>query len=225
MDGGARDVVALGLLAEPKRGRIYAHLAAAAQPQTQQEVSEALGFGRTLVSFHLEKLQRAGLVRSVRPEASGRERGRPPQRYAVSDREVAATVPPRRYELLAEVLVRATREQGPEEPAHSAAVRVARARGVELAREESTATADGSRSGQALTRLLSRLGYEPRRDGHAIVLTNCPFQRLRAEDAELVCSINAALSAGYLDGLGLSDAVTARLRPCAVNCCVVLEET
>jgi predicted ArsR family transcriptional regulator len=223
MDSGADDLAAVGVLAEPRRSRIYTHLAAATQPQTQQEVCD--GLGRTLVAFHLDKLQRAGLVRLVRAEAAAGARGRPPQRYAVSDREVIATVPPRRYELLAEVLVRATREQAPGELMLAAAVRVARARGAELAREESDCTADGCEPQEVLTQLLSRLGYEPRHDEGTIVLTNCPFQRLRIADTELVCSINLAVSAGYLDGLAMSEAVTARLRPCPVNCCVVLERT
>lgn len=225
MEARAGDLVALGMLAEPRRAGIYALLAASQQPLTQQEVADALGLGRTLVAFHLDKLQGAGLVRALRADVATRTRGRPPQRYAASDREITATVPPRRYELLADVLVRAAREQGPGESMHDAALRVARARGAELAREKAEAVDGGGDSDESLTRLLSRLGYEPRRDGDTFVLTNCPFQRLRGTDTELVCSINAALHAGYLDGLALGDVVTARLRPCPVNCCVVLEQT
>lgn len=226
MDPEADDLAALGMLAEPQRARIYAHLAAAGDPPTQQELCETLGLGRTLVAFHLEKLQRAGLVHPAgpaTPRAGGR--GRPPQRYAVSDREVIATVPPRRYELLAEILVRAAAAQAPGEGMRTAAVRVARDRGVELGREQARRDGAGRDVGEELTALLVRLGYEPRRDGDAIVLTNCPFQRLRVTDTELVCAVNAALGEGYLDGLGMNEALTARLRPCPVNCCVVLEQT
>jgi predicted ArsR family transcriptional regulator len=38
--------------------------------------------------------------------------------------------------------------------------------------------------------VLSRLGYEPRRDGDAIALGNCPFDRLSADHRELVCGMN-----------------------------------
>ncbi len=78
---------------------------------------------------------------------------------------------------------------------------------------------------ELLTKLLTRLGYQPREDGQSVVLANCPFLLLRAPDTRLVCSINAALAAGYLHGLGLAEDLTARLRPCSVNCCVVLERT
>lgn len=227
MDAGADDLVALGVLAEPQRARIYAHLAAAGEPRTRQEVCDALEIGRTLVAFHLDKLQRAGLVRAVPANVMSGGRGRPPQRYTVSDRELIATMPPRRYELLAEVLVRAAGEQEPTEPLKAAATRVARRRGVELAQAQADVGGTGGRHHprEALTHLLTRLGYEPRHEGETVLLTNCPFQRLRAADTELVCSINAALGAGYVEGLGMSGHLTARLRPCPVNCCVVLEQT
>lgn len=225
MDSEPDALEVLGVLAEPQRARIYGHLTGASHPQTQQEVCEDLSLGRTLVAFHLNKLQRAGLVQTVAPTAARGGRGRPPQRYTVSDRELIATVPPRRYELLAEILVRSIREQSAGEPLPSTAVRVARARGAEMAREGTDLTTDGPSPQTALFQLLSRLGYEPLHEGDALLLSNCPFQRLRVTDRELVCSINAALNAGYLDGLGMSDAVTASLRPCPTNCCVVLKPT
>ncbi len=69
MDPGVDGLVALGVLAEPQRARIYAHLASAEQPRTRQEVCEALGIGRTLVGFHLDKLQRTGFVRTAGGDA------------------------------------------------------------------------------------------------------------------------------------------------------------
>ncbi len=73
--------------------------------------------------------------------------------------------------------------------------------------------------------LLTRLGYEPSDDGDNLVLTNCPFHRVRVLDTELVCSINAALATGYLEGLGVDGDFTARLRRCPTNCCVVLDRS
>ena len=222
MNRAGEDLHALAVLAEPQRARIYAHLTASREPRTQQEISQALGMGRTLVTFHLDKLQRTGLVHPVPTDAAPDGRGRPPQRYAASDQELIATMPPRRYHLLAEILVRAAGQQIPGEPLRAAATRVARRQGVELAQTEAEAGQHQGRPG-SLMHLLTRLGYEPHQDGDTIVLTNCPFQRLRAADTELVCSINAALGTGYLEGLSMSDGVSARLRPCPVNCCVVLE--
>lgn len=224
MNAAADDLAALGVLAEPQRARIYAHLAASSEPCTRQEVSEALGIGRTLVAFHLDKLERARLVCCKRGGTARGARGRPPQRYAVTDRELSATMPPRRYELLAEVLVQAVGEQLRDQPLHEAALRVARRRGVELARGQGVIM-NRRRPREGLADLLTHLGYEPRHDGDGVVLGNCPFRRLRAYDTELVCSINAALAAGYVEGLGVADALTPRLRPCPLNCCVVFERS
>ncbi|WP_158088694.1 helix-turn-helix transcriptional regulator [Thermoactinospora rubra] len=210
----AEDLEALGLLSEPQRARIYAHLTAAG-PCTRQEICQALDMGRTLVAFHLDKLQQAGLVDVVaEPAATGR-RGRPAQRYQAAKHEVTASVPPRRYELLAEVLLEAAREHSAPEPFADAAVRVAVRRGRELAAGEPAA--------EGLWHLLAGLGYEPARDGEAVVLTNCPFQRMREVNPGLVCSVNAALARGCLEGLDAADRLTARFRPCPDNCCVILE--
>jgi len=221
----AESLMALTVLAEPQRARIYGHLAAAVEPCTQQDLAAALGIGRTLVAFHLDKLLSAGLVQVVprTGEAPG-GRGRPPQRYAVSDREWSAAVPPRRYDLMAEVLVQAASAHTAPEPLQITAHRVATDRGRQLA-EDQRSNLEGSHWDEALTTLLTQLGYEPRREGDVILLTNCPFDRLREYDLELVCSINAALAAGYLDGLHIADRVTPRLRPCPLNCCVLLEPT
>ncbi|WP_219418652.1 helix-turn-helix transcriptional regulator [Pseudonocardia nigra] len=222
MDAVAGDLVALGVLSEPQRARIYAHIAGTKEPCSRQEVSETLGIGRTLVAFHLDKLQRAGLVRTVAGRAASGGRGRPPQRFAVTRRDLSASVPPRRYELLAELLVQAVAEHTADEPLRKAALRVARRRGSELA-HDAAAGKHPSTARDLLADLLERLGYQPRHNGNQVVLTNCPFERLRIHDSELVCSINLALATGYLEGLGLADDFAARLAPCPVNCCVVLE--
>ncbi len=226
MDTAAKDVVALGVLSEPQRARIYHYLASAKTPRTRQELSETLGVGRTLVAFHCEKLEQAGLIQSVaaEPAVPGRP-GRPPQRYQVTQQEISASVPPRRYEFLAEILVQAASEQVPTEPLNEAALRVATRRGRELGFELRDGLDNPRSAREMLSDLLTRLGYEPTDDGESVVLTNCPFQRLTVLDTKLVCSINAALAAGYLEGLGVDRYLSARLRPCPNNCCVVVERS
>ena len=199
------ELEALGVLAEPQRARIHRYLATAG-PRTRNEISQALDLGRTLVAFHLHKLEQAGLVETGDRETKGR-RGRPAQHYRLTRRELSASVPPRRYELLAAILLRAAKDQRPAEPFADAATRAAEQQGRELARQD-------------LWPLLGDLGFEPVADGPSITLTNCPFQRMRAVDAELVCAINEGLATGYL---AADDAYSVRRRPCPENCCVVLE--
>ena len=212
------DVELLGVLAEPQRRRMYDELLHAPEPQTLSELAESLGLGRTLASFHVNKLVSAGLV-DVVPAQPGGRRGRPSQRYAVSRREIEATVPPRRYDLVASVLLEAARTQQPGETPADAGRRVGRRRGAQLAREEP------SRRGaplRRLERLLGRLGYAPARSDSTLILRNCPFDRLRETDRDLVCGINHALAEGYVEGADASDALDATLRPCPDNCCVVI---
>jgi predicted ArsR family transcriptional regulator len=208
------DLQALSVLVEPQRLRVYEHLRGRTTPASLTEMASELDMGRTLLAFHLGKLVEEGFVEVLAPDAPEGRRGRPSQRYRVTGREVSASVPPRRYELVAEVLLEAAAEG-------SDPVDVARRRGAGLA------TADGVRRrgrAAALPRvegLLTRLGYAPRRDGGEVVLANCPFDRLRETNLGLVCAINAGLAEGYLEGLGLGDTVTSRLRPCPDSCCVV----
>jgi predicted ArsR family transcriptional regulator len=225
MDVAAEELAALATLSEPQRARIYELLAAAEQPRSRQQIAEALGLGRTLVAFHLDKLEQAGLVRPAPGPAAAGRRGRPAQLYQVTEREVSATLPPRRYGLLAEILIEAAREQHPPEPLQEAAVRAAARRGHRLAAGQVSTgpAAEHTNPVRRLHDLLTRLGYEPARRDDDVLLTNCPFQRLRVLDTDLVCSINVALARGYLEGLGVADRFTARLRPCPGSCCVVLE--
>jgi predicted ArsR family transcriptional regulator len=75
---------------------------------------------------------------------------------------------------------------------------------------------------RVMERLLGRLGYAPTREDGALVLRNCPFDKLRDSNRELVCGINHALAQGYVDGIEAADDLTALLRPCPDNCCVVV---
>lgn len=213
------DLAALGVLVEPQRRRVYEHLVAQRDPSSLSELGAALDMSRTLLTFHLSKLVEAGFVDVLAPSADGR-RGRPSQRYVVTDHEVSATVPARRYDLVAEVLLEAAGEAG---PIAQSALRVARRRGTELAAAERSRRVAASASRlRVVQRLLAKLGYAPRREGQHLVLANCPFDRLRKTNLALVCAINHALAEGYLDGLGQAEALTAQLRPCPDTCCVVI---
>ena len=53
---------AIGALREPVRRAVYEFAAGQPQPVSRNEVAEALGIGRTLAAFHLDKLTEAGLL-------------------------------------------------------------------------------------------------------------------------------------------------------------------
>jgi predicted ArsR family transcriptional regulator len=217
-----RDLDALGVFIEPQRRRVFEHVQLAG-PCTVSELVDALGLGRTLVAFHLGKLVEAAFVEVVTSDGGTKRPGRPAQRYRVTGREVVATVPDRRYDLLAGILLDSVANFRPGETAQTSALRAARRRGAELARQ--LGAGGRGRTPAALLgrleRLLSQLGYAPQRQAEELAVRNCPFDKFRATNTAQVCSLNKALSDGYLEGLELDRDLQATLQPCPDRCCVV----
>lgn len=221
-DDGA--LAALAALTDGQRRRVFEQIQTAAEC-TVSEIATNLSIGRTLVTFHLAKLVEAGLVEVVPAQKRVGVRGRPSQSYRLTGREVAASVPDRRYDLLAGVLLDGVAQHQPGETAQDSADRAAHNRGRELAQQDTRGRASRSvsaRLGQ-LDALLTSLGYIPRRDGATITVRNCPFDKFRAQNTPQVCALNVALAQGYVDGLDLADTVSVELRPSPDSCCVVFD--
>ncbi|MFN2388362.1 MAG: helix-turn-helix transcriptional regulator [Actinomycetota bacterium] len=215
----------LGLLHEPVRRRIYLFVRAAGSPVSRDEVAHDAGISRKLAAFHLEKLLDGGLVvaRFAR-RAGDKPVGRKPKLYEPSPAPLQVSIPERRYDLIAAVLVDAVRYPGPGETAEDAAYRLARRRGARLGKQikQHTAAAMG---GPALARgagVLEKHGFDPElRDGKA-VLRNCPFKALAMEAPELICGMNHAFIDGLMRGLGDGE-VDVALAPTPGGCCVTLQ--
>jgi predicted ArsR family transcriptional regulator len=131
---------------------------------------------------------------------------------------VSLSVPPRRYDLVGEVLAagvdRAVRSG---EAVADAVADVARTVGREIG---TTAAIDADAGELDRTgAVLADHGYEPREVDAELCLANCPFDRLAADHTELVCGINLALVDGVLDGLA-AETLEARLAPEPGWCCV-----
>lgn len=219
-----QDIETLGLFTEPQRLRLFEQVQAA-RTCTVNELAAALGIGRSLVTFHLGKLIEAGFVEVAAPERATGGRGRPAARYRVTSRETAVTVPHRRYDLLAGILLDSVAEHRPGESAQASGLRAARRRGTELGhrfREKRDVRTNAGRLAR-VERLLAALGYAPCRRGDEVVARNCPFGKFRPTHTAQVCSLNQALSDGYLAGLGLDAHLRTDLRPCPDACCVVYQ--
>lgn len=225
---------AFGTLHEPVRRRIYECVAAASAPVGRDEVAAVVGIGRTLAAFHLDKLAAAGLVEVSFARRSGRTgpgAGRPAKLYVRSTREHMASLPPRDYRGLAELLADAVEEAGLEPAVYAAAgkrgaaVAAAGRASVEDGSAEDGSTEDGSTedgSAEATAEdpreILDRLGYEPVRDGAVLRLRNCPFDAVAKAYPPVVCGANLAFVQGALGGTA-----RARLDPGPDGCCVVVE--
>jgi len=214
----------VGVLADERRRAIFSVVRAADHPVTRDEVAHRANVGRPLAAFHLDKLANAGLLEvsfAREPGRGGRGAGRPAKRYADASRQVALSVPERRYDLLGEILARAIDESGPGESARSALWRVAGYAGEQLGERRGRAGRGVADTLGSMATLLSQLGYEPEQvTGRALRLRNCPFQAVMKSAPELVCHVNHAFIAGLRVGIAGSPRVTVDLDPQPGYCCV-----
>jgi predicted ArsR family transcriptional regulator len=217
---------AVAALDDELRSGMYAYIRAAGRPVTRDEAAAAVGISRKLAAFHLEKLVDAGLLRAGSPPAGTRRAGRIPKTYEPSEVDIQVSIPDRRHEVLAEILLDAVLTEAAGENAREAALRVARRRGEDLGAAERERARPGRLGAErALTLaegLLCRYGFEPTRAAPTCVrLRNCPFHPLARNAPELVCGINHAFLQGFLSGLQATT-VHAVLEPHAGECCVEL---
>jgi predicted ArsR family transcriptional regulator len=179
----------------------------------RDEAADAVGVSRTLAAYHLDRLTDAGLLSAsyARPPGqTGPGSGRPAKLYRRTQREVAVTVPPRSYGLLAGLLADAVAadESG---GVHRALLSAAEDEGRRA----------GGENGDLIETLRCR-GYEPVvAESGDLDLRNCPFHQLAQRHVALVCGLNHALLRGLLAGCG-QNPDRAELSPRAGRCCVVI---
>jgi predicted ArsR family transcriptional regulator len=224
---GDAAIESLSALGEDSRRQMYAFIRRQRRPVTRDEAAASVGISRKLAAFHLDKLVDAGLLRARYAAPGGiRKVGRRPKVYEPTDGHIHVSIPDRRHELLADLLLEAVLTEDDGESATHAALRTARRRGRELGESERETARPGrlgaERGLSVCERMLDRHGFEPVRETPTrLRLRNCPFQPLAAQAPELVCGMNHAFIAGYLQGLEVSG-VAAKLAPLPGECCVQL---
>jgi predicted ArsR family transcriptional regulator len=220
-------ITTLAVLADQLRRRMFDFIRTARRPVTREEAAAAVGISRKLAAFHLDKLVTAGLLRSDDAPVRGtRQVGRTPKAYLPAPVDVRISLPERRPDLLASILIDAVLTAQPEETPEQAVFRTARSRGAAAGATDREQLRSGRLGAErALTvsaKLLTELGYQPDRVSPTrICLRNCPFHPLAAQSPDLVCGLNHAYLAGFLDGLA-APAVEAALEPREGECCVEL---
>ena|SRR5947209_8117388 len=202
------DLERVALLADPLRRRLFEFITASGGWVSREDAAVAMGSGRSTIAFHLDKLAAAGLldVTRRRPEGrSGPGAGRPAKLYRRRRGDVAASFPPRHYEIAARILLRAA--------ATGADVgEVARSLGREVGRDAGASP---------LSAVLSDLGFAPASTEDAIVFDNCPFHALASEAPATICAVNVAFVSGVVDvcGRGVEAVPSAGGR-----CCVTIRQ-
>ncbi|AYN43509.1 transcriptional regulator [Streptomyces dangxiongensis] len=217
----------VSVLSEDSRRRMFTYIRRAGRAVTRDEAAASVGISRKLAAFHLDKLVDAGLLRAHYETPGGiRKVGRRPKVYGPTAAQITVSIPDRRHELLAHLLLDAVLTEEADENAAQAAVRTAEQRGRRLgeaAREETRPGRLGPERGlTACEGLLEEYGYEPVREAPTrLRLRNCPFHPLAAKAPELVCGMNQAFLSGYLVGLEVRG-VQAVPAPEPGECCVQL---
>jgi predicted ArsR family transcriptional regulator len=230
MSGSPDPIAALALLDEPTRRRLYELVAGSHDEVGRDRAAQALGISRELAAFHLDRLVEAGLLATAYRRLGGRSgpgAGRPAKLYRRAEREVTVSLPPRRYEAIADLFAEGLDRLGDSAASWlvtDAIGGVARARGKSAgtdAREQTGPRPNGRNLRQALLDLLARAGYEPKTDeAGTVTLCNCPYRAVAAEHRDLMCGTNLAWAEGVVEGLG-NVSLTPELAIAPGRCCVV----
>jgi len=226
----------LGTLGDPTRRALYRLVAESAVPVGRDAAAAALGISRALAAFHLDRLVEGGLLDVEYRRLTGRTgpgAGRPAKLYRAVTDALQVSLPPRRYDRIAELLAAGIEAgeaaEGAASAAHAtrsaiddAAGRLGHRLGAEV-REEISAPEDAAATRAALVRRLSGEGFRPQvEDNGTVFLSNCPFDSVARDHRPTVCRANLALVDGLLDEVGASAGLSASLEPDDHRCCVVL---
>jgi predicted ArsR family transcriptional regulator len=210
------DLARLAALEDPLRRRLYDLVSASAEPIGRQQAAAAVGIGRTLAAYHLDKLVDHGLLTASYRRPAGRTgpgAGRPAKLYARAEREIAVHIPEREYELAAGLLAQAAEE---DETGRAAAIL------QQVAARAGRAAGEALPSSSSIEAALRERGYEPVRGEDGVLRArNCPFHKLAAEHRDLVCGMNVSFVAGLAEGLGKTGNEV-RLDPQPGRCCVTV---
>lgn len=212
----ARTVLPAGSVAaldQPTRRALFQLITSSEDAVSRDQAARSLGLSRSTAAFHLDALAATGLVTVEFRRLSGRSgpgAGRPAKLYRRSVSEVSVSVPPRRYELAAELFAAAIAESGRTgQHVRDVLRRLAADSGRTLGAHADT-----------FEQALQNEGFDPREDPTGgLVMGNCPFHRLAQRHTELVCELNYSLVRGVAEGVpGCHRAVISD--PGAGSCCV-----
>jgi predicted ArsR family transcriptional regulator len=201
------DLEAVASLHDPTRRALYDLIAQSEEPISRDQAAHTMGVSRQVAAYHLDRLVEDGLLEVEFRRLSGRVgpgAGRTSKLYRRSSREYEVSMPPRRYELAARIMLEAIGETELDGDVLSeVAYRVGRQLGK-----------DG------LDSALAAVGYEPAAANGETRFRNCPFHVLQEQNRTITCSLNLALVEGMVQGAGSE--VDALLAPEDGYCCIRL---
>lgn len=222
MNDFAHDVTGISALGDDLRRELYLFVSAQQTPVSREQAATALGVPAHQATFHLERLEDAGLLESEYVRLSGRSgpgAGRPAKLYRRGSAEISVSLPAREYALAGELMAQAIDDASQAgTPVGEALARAARSRGNAIG----SAALRPCPPLEVAMEALRPLGYEPRVEAGRLVMVNCPFHALAQTHTRLVCAMNQALLEGMCEAIS---GLHAALEPAPGRCCVVVKET
>lgn len=214
-----RRAATVAALADPLRRALYRFVAEQPGAVSRDQAAEGVEVPRHTAKFHLDRLVDEGLLVAEFRRLTGRTgpgAGRPAKLYRRTRKEVAVSLPARRYDLAGQVLADAVERALDGTPMAEALEEAAAAAARVVA-------ASYDEPALSVSDALDRLGYEPRDEG-AIRLGNCPYHRLAAEHSAVLCEVNQRFVTSLCSMLGSDDTVTRiGTGPGPKGCCVRIE--
>ncbi|MGV0717970.1 helix-turn-helix domain-containing protein [Mycolicibacterium sp. XJ662] len=179
-----------------RREDVLATLRATDEPMTIVAIADKLDVHPNTVRFHLDTLVADGRAEQV--ESDRRGPGRPPSMF----RAVHGMDPggPRRYEVLAEVLLFSLAGQ---RNAADKAANAGRAWARRISQRDGRTAVSVEQSARRLVKFLDELGFAPRLrtvgGKRRVDLRHCPFLELAEHSTDVVCPVHLGLMRGALE--------------------------
>jgi predicted ArsR family transcriptional regulator len=194
-----------GTLGDPTRRGIYVTVRESPEPVTASQIADLFDIHANVARHHLDRLVADGYLQVTRRRPSGRTgpgAGRPAKHYEPTRKNVSVQFPARRYDLLAELLLRVIERIAPDN-AVEIADEIGREYGRELAAEIGFPNESGyDTAAIAVARALMGVGFEVEAHpgDHELVTRFCPFGETAKNHPAIVCQLDQGLVTGLLEG-------------------------
>ena len=190
-------------LGDATRRGIYISVREAPEAVTAAQIAELFEIHTNVARHHLDKLVADGYLRVTHRRRTGKKgpgAGRPAKHYEITGKEVSVQFPTRRFDLLAELLVRVLRRTAPDQ-----AALVAEEVGVEYGQELAAEIGLPRDAGfdvavQAVAKAMMGVGFDGELDdaNNALVTHFCPFGQTALDNPEIVCKLDQGIVKGLL---------------------------
>jgi predicted ArsR family transcriptional regulator len=191
-------------LGDTTRRGIYIAVRESPDPVIVSQIATLFDLHPNVARHHLDRLVEDGWLRvnnRRRVDRRGPGAGRPAKHYEPTSQEVSVQFPARRYDLLAELLVRVIERVAPDDAA-AVAEEIGREYGTELAAEIGLPDDAGFEAAvQAVAMAMMGMGFETEAQpgSRTLVTRFCPFGETATNHPEIVCKLDQGIVRGLLD--------------------------